>query len=168
LSAIGGVKVCGCPDKRVNKSVLVFGGSAGYTFGWYYFVLADLAGKEMGQLFLVYGCMQFALSCLQSLTLFPQLLGQSRGTLQLKAHLQGCGYTTAWSVFWPLFWLQKIPFLSWVVLLRDLLTIVDYLASLIPVIVLSVIFGLLTGRWIIPTISSVDRSHEAHGAAAPD
>lgn len=156
----------GCYDGRVYTDVEVFGGAAGFTFGIHYFVASFISlslGNDLLSEFLgAYGMLNLILSVAQ----VPLYLVQAGKTPtfsgMLKAHLDGCGWTTACSIFWPLFWLPKIPmigrYLKWTVLLRDLITIIDFAVSWFPIkVILNPITRKRFNKPTIPTIQHVDK-----------
>lgn len=154
-----GSGLAGCPDRRVTKDILVFGGSSAFTFGLQYYLLGMLFEGTLGELFAVYAQFQLILSAIQTITYLLQVPRSELSSIRLKAHLQGCGWTTAWSPLWPLYWLGKIPGLGWLREIRDLLTIADYLVSLPATLMISVLTRLLFGKWTVPVVSSVDHYH---------
>ncbi len=146
----------GCPDRRVRKCVVVLGGSAGFTFGLQYFLLAGLASNHGHALFLTYGKLQAFLSVFNTVVYFVQLRKTALSVVPLKAHMQGCGFTTAWSPLWPAYWLGQVPGLKWLHWLRDGLTLLDYLSSFFPLMLISLFTKCLFGKWTMPTIAHVD------------
>lgn len=158
----GDSKTSCCGDKRVKRGVTVFGGSSAFTFGIHWGLLAYLIGLDTrpGMLFASYGLLQFILSCIQTVTYLSQLARYRKANIRvepLKAHLEGCGFTTAWSPLWPLFWLSKVPALKGLVVVRDAMTILDWLVSLPFVGFVLNPFALIVGKKIIkPEISHVD------------
>ena len=148
----------GCPDRRVKKAALSFGGSAGLTFGWHYLIVAYmLLPGHLRNFFLAYGYLQFWLSTFNALSLLAQIRFVPVGVVHVKAHLQGCGFTTAWSPFWPLFWLGKVFPNKTILWLRDIITKVDWLVSLPAIGVLSILTYLLASRLLKPVVSPVDQ-----------
>ena len=144
----------GCPDERVIKDILVFGGSSAYTFGWPYFLAAWYFGDPWGIL-RVYGITQLVLSGIQTLTLLAQVSKSHLKTFPLKAHFD-CGYDAAWNVIWPVFWFQRVRWLGWLGAIRVVFTLIDYIASLPATIVISLISKALFGKWIQPVITKLD------------
>ena len=174
LQSIGETSDTGCPDTRIEKLILVFGGSAGLTFGGHYWLLGTLVGQPWQALFLVYAALHLALSGFQTAALLGQVfLWKKQGELTgriawLKAHWgdrfgrRGCGYTTSASPFWWLYWLAlttrpRTIRGNIVGVLRDSLTLVDFVASLPATLTLSLIIRAAAGIWIIPTLRGVDR-----------
>lgn len=152
----------GCPDWRVTKDVLVFGGASAYTFGWYWFLASWWLGETnpLSKYVFVYGILQLVLSAVQTLTLFVQILLIKDKVIPLKSHLEGCGYTTAWGPFWALYWLGKFSWFKGItVFLRDLITRVDYVASLPMTLLFSGLAKVLLGKSLIPVIRHVDHAH---------
>ena len=171
FSGVGRAEHAGCVDKRVQKKIFVLGGSAGFTFGLQWTFLAGcLLNPALMKFIEQYGfscqrwvgfCktfayVQVALSGANTLLYLAQISRIPRGHFPFKAHLQGCGFTTAWSPFWPLFWISKLPLFSWLGFPRDFLTVVNYFFSLPATIALLLLTGVCTGRWGIPVIKSVD------------
>lgn len=147
----------GCPDRRVKKAVLSFGGSAGLTFGWHYVVVAYmLPPGHVQNFFWAYGQLHFWLSAFNAVSLLAQLRAAPVGVVPVKAHLQGCGFTTAWSPLWPLFWLGKIYPSKKILVVRDLITRFDWVVSLPAMAALSVIARVYMRRWLKPVIAPVD------------
>jgi hypothetical protein len=147
----------GCPDIRVIKDGFVFGGAAAFTLGLGYFLLFLMFRLPiLGY----YGVFQFCLTLIQIVTLFlqiPHLVEQNElPYILIKAHLQGCGYTTAWSILWPIYWLQKIPGLSGLVVVRDILTRIDYMSSLPILLLISIMVKLIYGKWVKSVLVVVD------------
>jgi len=158
----GDSKTSCCGDNRVKRGVTGFGGSSAFTIGIHWGLLAYLIGLDtrLGMLFASYALLQFIVSCIQTVTYLFQLAKYRKANIRiepLKAHLEGCGFTTAWSLMWPLFWLSKIPKFRGLVLLRDLFTIFDLMVSLPFVIFVLNPLSLIVGKKIVkPGISHVD------------
>jgi hypothetical protein len=159
----------GCFDARVYTDINVFGGAAGFTFGWHYFLAAWMAWyfdyEQLSELFRTYGLLNLILSTIQVKLYFMQAGKTPTFNGLLKAHLDGCGWTTALSVLWPLFWLPRIFiigwFFGWTILLRDLITVIDFSASWLPIkLVLSPITKLRYGKPTRPVIRRVDQRHK--------
>ncbi len=149
----------GCPDRRVRKAALSFGGSAGLTFGWHYFAVAYILQPGHTQNFcLAYAKLHFWLSAFNALSLLVQMKVVPEGVVPVKAHLQGCGFTTAWSPLWPLFWLGKIFPSQNIIVIRDLVTRVDWVVSLPAMGLLSISVRICARRWLKPVIAPVDHS----------
>lgn len=175
LHPIGETEDGGCPDARVWKLLLHFGGAAGLTFGWHYRLAAGLVSEPwLKAALLTYADLHFAGSLVQFLAYLLQAAVLKRqGKLtkkvsQLKAHWgdkygrRGCGFTTGMSPFWWLYWLalSTKPKTLWgniIGIPRDIITLIDYLASLPAAIVLSLITRFTVGVWIRPTLRGVDR-----------
>lgn len=173
LHPIGETEDGGCPDARVWKLLLHFGGAAGLTFGWHYWLLGFFIAEPWRSLLWTYAGLHLILSAFQSLSLYGQVWywqrkGALKETITLKAHWgdrfgrRGCGFTTGASPFWWLYWLALTskPHTLWgniVGIPRDIITLIDFLASLPVVVVLSILTRLTLGVWIRPTLRGVDR-----------
>lgn len=111
---------CGCGDSRVHRLFVIFGGSAGLSFGIPHFLILRFLGDLVsfgGKAFWIsnywsgFIYLQFILSLIQSAILMVYMLiaPREKWIRFLKAHLKGCGWITALSpVLWPLYWLQKM------------------------------------------------------------
>jgi hypothetical protein len=156
FSPVGEVCAAGCVDRRVLKKIPLFGGAAGFTFGWYYFIFGALSTGALHELFTTYALVRFIFSVVNTVMLLAQLPELTKGDLYVKAHLQGCGFTSAWSVFWPLYWLGKLPHLGWLERVRDGLTALDFAASVPSIWLLSLFTRLRFGVRLVPRLTSVD------------
>jgi hypothetical protein len=147
-----------CGDARENniRQFTVFGGSAAFDFGLLYFFVASFSQGWFAQIILAYAWMRFGASIIQTALFYWQALQvKSKDSIVLKAHLDGCGYTTAASPLWPLYWLGKISVLKHpIIAMRDLITRIDYLFS-IPGIMLLNAITLFSGRRVRPQIGPV-------------
>lgn len=154
-----GPVVVGCPDRRMKKDMLVFGGSSAFTFGWYWFVAVQLVGDStLADVFQTYGVLQLILSAFQLVSYLIQLRKSTAKVVYIKSHLEGCGFTTAWSMIWPLFWIQKIPFMKWVVRVRDIATVVEFIASFPAMIIICVLTMAFYGKVTVPMITHIDHN----------
>ncbi len=172
-----GSQDAGCWDERVHKLIAVLGGAASFSFGWPYFALVLYGHLPIWieSLFLAYGTFQFVLSCVQTIILLVDTVRKkARGEFKtqlprLKAHWgrkfgkRGCGSTTARSPFWFLYW-ASIPFSAdslagkIIGVMRDAVTLVDFLASLPAVLVIDFIALIVAQVAWLPTIEDVDQT----------
>jgi hypothetical protein len=107
-----------------------------------------------------YANMKFWASVIQTLNfMWQSAAATGDGNVTLKSHWNGCGYTTAASPFWFLFWIQKIPGFGWVVAIRDVITAIDFVFSLPGIGLLNVWTLLIRRRRTIPMLAHVDLGH---------
>lgn len=166
----------GCWDERVHKLIAVLGGAASFSFGWPYFAVSLIPGLPgwFGNLVLAYGSLQFVLSCIQTAILLVDTV-RKKGKREFKTQLprlkahwgrkfgkRGCGSSTARSPLWFLYW-ASIPFSADSVtgkiigVIRDAITLVDFLTSLPAILVIDVITLIVAQVAWFPTIESVDQ-----------
>jgi hypothetical protein len=147
-----------CGDARENniRQFTVFGGAAAFDFGLLYFLIANFSQGWFAEITIAYAWMRFGASIIQTALFYWQALQvKSKDSIVLKAHLDGCGYTTAASPLWPLYWLGKISFLKRpIIAIRDLITRIDYLFSFPGIMLLNAI-TLFSGRRVRPLIGPV-------------
>jgi hypothetical protein len=166
LSPMGTSPTTKCGDKReTTRGSTIFGGASAFDFGLAY----GLAGiflplpYWLAVLLIGYANMRFWASIIQTLNFAIQSakaeLGQYDKEFYIKAHLDGCGYTTAASPLWILFWIQKIPGFGWVVAIRDVITAIDFVFSLPGIGLLNVWTLLIRRRRTIPMLAHVDLGH---------
>lgn len=175
--AKGDSQDAGCWDERVWKLVPVLGGAASFSFGWPYFVLAQIpnAPSWFLDLALVYGLLQFILSSGQTLALLIGTVrtakkgGLKKNFPALKAHWgnkfgrRGCGSSTGRSPLWPLYWITvSISADSWlgkiVGVIRDGITFADFISSLPVIMVIDVVSFAVSKTIWIPKITDVDQA----------
>lgn len=158
--------VIGCGDGRVWKKLVIFGGSASFSFGFEYFVLGllfeTLGLPILATLAFAAATLRFLLSMLNTLLFFVYLLiyrETFRHNISVRSHLQGCGWITASGLLFWTYWLQKITFFSWLVKIRDVETVVCFACSLPWFVVLNTMSLFIVRRFTIPSIRSVDNPH---------
>lgn len=173
--SVGKTQDSGCPDRRVEKLISTLGGAASFSFGWPYFVLSFVNIGWLTDLALAYGIFQFVSSAIQSIkfireTVRKQKTGElNKGRHCLMAHIgkrfdkPGCGSATGKSPFWFLYWLA-IPFsadsmmgeiIGW---FRDGITLIEFLASLPAILIISAITWILARVFWVPKLTGVDRA----------
>ncbi len=154
---LGPVACCGDARENSIRLFTVFGGSAAFDWGLPYWLLATLSSGWLAQFALAYAWMRFWASFIQTLLFLIQSLRVNDDRpFTLKAHLNGCGYTTAASPFWPLYWLSYISFIRRPVsALRDLLTRIDWVFSLPGILLLNAFTLLFKHRRVLPLIGPV-------------
>ena len=148
LTPLGQGPVACCGDSRENaiREMTVFGGASAFDWGLMYWLIAVRSSGLIQDIAVGYALMR-SLSTLQQSVAFIAQARQIKGhaTITLKAHLEGCAYTTAASPFWWLYWLGKIPSLKpSIIPIRDWITRIDYLFSKPGTFLLSLISLLLT------------------------
>lgn len=152
-----------CGDKREStRGSTIFGGASAFDFGLAY----GLAGMFLplpgwlAAICIGYANMRFFASLLQTVNfMYQSAKSVGEGNVTLKSHWKGCGYTTAASPLWIIFWIQKIPGMGWVVIIRDIITTVDFVFSLPAMLVFNVWTLATRRRWTIPQIGPVDSPH---------
>lgn len=143
LGPLGEGRDCRCGDiNEPGREFLVFGGAAAFDWGimyWFFGFVSLGIIPWLGEFFLGYAVLRTLTTVIQTLLFFVQSAkAPGTGPFTLKAHLDGCGYTTAISPFWWLYWLQKIPGWEAVVNLRDQITRIDCFFSLPGIAVLNI------------------------------
>ena len=155
--AAGPLACCGDARENSIRQITIFGGSAAFDFGLLYWLIAALTQGWLAQLALAYAWMRLLASILQTLLFLAQALRvKASEPYTLKAHLNGCGYTTVASPLWPLYWLGYISLLKRPILaLRDLITRLDWLLSLPGIALLNLFTLPLKRQPVIPAIGPV-------------
>jgi len=148
-----------CGDARENsvRQFTVFGGSAAFDWGLLYWLIAALSSGWLHQLALAYAWMRLWASLIQTLLFLIQAQHvKEPSPVTLKAHLNGCGYTTAASPLWPLYWLSLVSFLRPPInAFRDLLTRIDLVFSLPGILLLNIFTLPLMRKAVRPTLGLV-------------
>ncbi len=154
-----------CGQTDISKAVSVFGGASAFTFGIHWFVISwwmlQSGNLEWARFFVAYATMQMALSMIQALRFLAQAGNAVDGDhIPLRAHWKldhPCGYDCAWNPLWPIFIISelKIPVLATLSnIIRNLMTLADFMVSLIPVLVLSLLTRLIYGVFTIPMMKN--------------
>lgn len=150
LNGNGGRPCLACGDNRLDKTGVVFGGASAFTCGSMYYLLAWLFPQAQSFLS-TYGHFQLILSLIQAVLFLVQAKKITADKIRIGAHDGGCGFTTGWGPFWPLFFLGKIKVLApYVLSIRDFLTVVDLCFSLPLLGALSLITKFWLGKWTVP------------------
>jgi hypothetical protein len=163
LGPLGAGRDCRCGDiDEPGRQLLVFGGAAAFDYGLMFWLIGYISlnvGLVMFAYFMLgYAVLRTVTSVLQTLSFFAQTAkAPGTGPFTLKAHLDGCGYTTAISPLWFLYWFQKIPALAWLVYVRDYaITCVDVFFSIPGLVVLNIWTLIVRHVFTIPKIGHVE------------
>jgi len=162
LAPLGQGPIACCGDNRENaiRESTVFGGASAFDWGLIYWLIALISTGLIRDLALGYALMRTIATGIQTIAFINQAR-QIKGsqTITLKAHLEGCGYTSAASPFWWLYWLGKISALKpAIIILRDGITRIDYLFSIPGTRFLSFLSFLLTGNKLRTAIGKTAES----------
>lgn len=152
-----------CWDERFWKAAGLLGGSVALTFGlgWYISGLLVPAGWVRDLLF-SFAKLGFLLSLVSEALLVVVLrtAPDKRFVYWVSPHLKGCGYDTAISPLWPLFWLQQIvkrlangeksDVVDSIVIFRDIVTLVMWVISIPFVIASNIVTLPFAGKLVLP------------------
>ncbi len=162
LIPMGSFEWIECGDVRESlRGGTIFGGASAFDFG----LPEGLVGMFIPMpywlaiLFIGYANMKFWASVIQTVNFIAQSAKASVGkseNFHLKSHLDGCTYTTVLSPLWILFWIQKIPKMGWVVVIRDVITAIDFVFSIPGIALLNVWTLVVRHKFTVPTIGHVD------------
>jgi hypothetical protein len=156
LSPFGKGRVACCGDVRENpiREMTIFGGASAFDWGILYWLIGAVSEGLIRDIALGYALMRSLASLTQSVNFAWQARQtEGRNNVELKAHLDGCGYTTAASPFWWLYWLSKLPLVKKTIIpIRDFITRVDYFFSMPGIGLLNLISWLMTRRKVLPRI----------------
>ena len=170
LTPLGQGTIACCGDSREDaiREMTVFGGASAFDWGIMYWLIALISKGAIKDLAIAYALMRTFATALQTIGFINQARKiKGHETIKLKAHLEGCTYTTTASPLWWLYWLGKInPLKNVIVNIRDWITQLDFFFSIPGLALLNLLSQIFASKNVQSIIGPTAFS-QSHANRAP-